>query len=579
MRWALVVVGTLGVLFGGCKKKKDACAKKCQRLLACYEETRGAVKDDKAAQRRCVRICNASSKSRYKKAVDSFGKLSCLEFMRRHRAEARFLMEARPPRAGASGPGQGQAAAIDPAEHPFPLLRARPPSDPKKRRGWLSPVQKDVDKVIITRPDQTIVLERTRPGVRVGDVGEWRLTKPTDALADRFAVRNLLNRLERMVIRERARDVSPGQFARHGLDDRRGIRCQVFIGDKVIADMIVGRAERPRKGKRPPRRSITTLIRKWGTSDVYRVTGSLTYIFKRSASGWRDASVVHVRREDMAGLSLTLSTGKLVLKRDPAETSPRRRFSNWEIVSSKPPLPSLDQSSITRLVSVLTRLRASSFVNTDKVEDTGLASPRATIEITDKDGKVTTLLVGRKDHKRRAAFAQLKGDKRVFLVRHPLDELPDQPISHFRDKKLLDARAGELTSLTVEKGGQRVRFERSGRVWKMVEPAGRTFDRNRLMGSVRMLEGRFSAYKFASKTDDATTGLSTPSGRIKVTVARAGKPERTVEVLIGRQGARGDVYVQVKGQPQVYLVRRWVLNRVFRGPEEWSRGTRRRGAR
>lgn len=583
MRWSLIVIGVLGLMWGGCKKKKSVCEKKCQSLLACYEETRGAISDDKGALRRCSRICDAKSQSRYKKAVNSFGKLSCLEFMRRYRAEARFLMESKRGRAGPGGKRGGvRRAGIDPSNHPFPELRSRPPSDPKKRRGWRSPVQKDVDRVLIVRPDQTIELKRSKPGVRAGDVGVWELSKPKPAPADRFAVRNLLNRLERMVIREKATDILPAHFARHGLDDKRGIRCRVYIGEKVLADMIVGKAERPNNRgkaqgqgkKRAPRRGrggITTLIRKAGTNDVYRVTGSLTYIFKRAAVGWRDATVIRIQREDLAKLSITLTTGQLVLQRNAAETNPRKRFSNWKIASSKPELKTLDQSAVTRLVSVLTRLRATSFVAGDKPAEQGLVKPRAAIELTDKDGKVTTLLLGAKDAKRRAAYAQIKGDKRVFLVRHPLDDLPDQPISNYKDKLLVRAQPNEITSLLIEKNGEQVKFTKQGRVWKAVKPAELSFDRNKLMGSVRMLEGRFSAHKFATKTDAATTGLSKPGGRIVVTVTEPKKPVRTVEVLIGRAGPRGDFYVQVKGQPQVHLVRRWVLNRIYRGPREWAR--------
>jgi Domain of unknown function (DUF4340) len=583
MRWALIVIGVMGLIWGGCKKKKSACQKKCQRLLTCYEETRGAVPNDKAALRRCSRICDSKSKSRYKKAIGRFGKLSCLEFMRQHRAEARFLMEsgrAKTGRAGRRGAGRGGSrAGIDPSNHPFPLLRSRPPSDPKKRRGWRSPVQKDVDRVIITRTDETIVLKRSKPGVRAGDVGAWELTKPIGAPADRFAVRNLLNRLERMVVREKATDIGRDQFARHGLEDKRGIRCQVYIGDKVIADMIVGNPQKPKRGAkrgasrsaRRGRRGITTLIRKFGTDDVYRVTGSLTYIFKRAASGWRDATVIGVQREDLAKLSLTLTSGQIVLKRDATETNSRKRFTNWELVSSKPELKTLDQSAITRLVSLLTRLRATSFVSKSTPEETGLDKPRGIIELTDKDGKVTILLVGAKDGKKRAAFAQIKGDKRVFLVRHPLDDLPDQPISNYKDKRLINALAGEINSILIEKNSETVKFTKVGRVWKADEPADLTFDRNKLMGSVRMLEGRFSAHRFATKTDPAATGLSKPGGRIVVTVAVPKKPVVTVEVLIGRVGPRGDFYVQIKGKPQVYLVRKWVLNRIYRGPREWAR--------
>lgn len=584
MRSLVIVVAALGVFGGGCKKKDGACAKKCKKMLACYEETRGAVKDDSSGLRRCTRICEGKSASRYKKAIGAFESLSCLEFMKKYRAEASFLMNPRRMSGervpGKKGPAQG---GLDASEHPFPKLQSRPPSDPKERRGWRSNVQKNVDRIVIQRTDATIELKRTQPGDKPGDMGTWELVQPQKAPADRFAIRNLITRLERMVFRSRADDIKSADFPRHGLDDKTGIRCKVYAGETVIADMIIGKPERGGAGagagarrRAAPRGQggITTLIRKAETNDVYRVMGSLSYIFKRAASGWRDATVIDVKREDLAKLSLKVVGGTLVLKRDPNEQNPRMRFTNWEIVSATPALTNLDQSAVTRLVSVLTRLRATSFITDPKVAETGLDKPRGTVELTDKAGKVITLLIGNKDGKRRAAFAQIKDDKRVFLVRHPLDELPEESIGSYRDKALVDAKVGEITTFQVVKEGESVKFVRDGRAWKASEPAGLNFDRNKLMGTIRMLEGRFSAHKFADKTDSATTGLGASKGRIVVTVQAPKKPARTVELLVGKSGPRGDFYVQVKGQSEVYLVRRWVLNRVFLGAKEWTRQAR-----
>jgi len=339
----------------------------------------------------------------------------------------------------------------------------------------------------------------------------------------------------------------------------------------------VGRADRAgQKG----RGGVSTLIRKAGTNEVWRVTGSLTYLFKRPATGWRDATVIHFKREDIAQLVIKTPNGSLSLKRDPTEQNPRKKFTNWEIVESQPKLASLDQNSITRLVSVLTHLRATNMIKDAKPADTGLAKPRASVTIQDKNGKSITLLIGNRDARRRSAYGQIQGETRVFRLRHPLDELPDDPIASYRDKTLVKADLNQIVGLTVIKKGETVKFEKKGRLWQVVKPAGMKFNQSRLISTIRLLEGRFAAHEFSRETSPAVTGLDNPQGRILVQVQeKPDKPVREVEILVGKAGKRGDFYVQVKGQKEIEMVRRWVLNRVWRSVKEWERAAGRRGPR
>lgn len=566
--------GALLLLVPGCEKEKSACEQKCDKLVTCYQETRGALKARQAAVKRCARLCEGKGDAKLQKAVKEFGKLSCLDFMRRHRGEAQAIVK------GDGRPAKrrrGARRAAGKGVHPFPALHARPPRDPRKRRKWRSPVLQKVDRILIRKPKETVELKRVEPGTRAGDVGRWKLVRPKEQPADRFAVRNLLNRLQRLRFRGRA-EIAPKEYGRHRLGDETGVRCTVYHGDKVLADMIVGRAERSGRKRRG---GVTTLVRKAGTQQVWRVAGSLTYLFKRPASGWKDATVIHFRREDIRKLAIVKPDGKLVVKRDPEEKNPRKRFTNWEIVESEPKLESLDQNSITRLVSVLTHLRATNVIKDPKPEKTGLDKPRAEVTLHEKGGKSVTLLIGNKDEKRRSAYGRIKGDDRVFRLRHPLDELPDEPIRSFRDKTLVEAKLNEVVALEVVKNDETVRFEKKGRLWKAVKPEGLKFNQSRLISTIRLLEGRFAAHRFARDAKPEKTGLDKPQGRIIVTVkpTKPDKPERKVEILIGQAGKRGDFYAKVKGKGPVVLIRRWILNRVWRDSKEWNQRRRNRRRR
>lgn len=576
-----VSIASLAILLLlGCKKRDTPCEKNCKKLASCYAKHDRSLRNRAGAVKNCARLCSAEGGKKYREALESLEMTGCQGFMDSNRRLARMLIRGgRFVKGGRRGRGR-PATSLPASQHPFPAIHGVPPADPKARRNWRSPVLEKVDQIVITRGKLRIELKRVAEGKTAVDAGDWNMLKPEQGKADRIAVRNLLNKLGRMVFRGKE-DIDPKDFAKHQLDEATGTNCQLMGKGKLLADMIVGtHAGKGSGGKSKGSGGLQTLVRKKGSDVVFTVAGSLAYLFRRAPSGWRDATVVEIKREDLARLSLTLTSGQLVLKRDPNEKNPRLKYTNWVVERAEPPLGTLDQSEVTRLVAVLTRLRAVSFVATPKPGETGLEKPRATVVMADRNGKTVTLLIGKKQPKRRATYAQLKGDSRVFLARQPLDELPERAVTDFRDKTLIAAEVGQITAITVEHKGARSVFRKQGRIWKMQEPINVTLDRAKLMSAVRLLEGRFSAHRFAAGVTPAKAGLLRPEGRIIIEISEPKQPKRRAEVLVGKTAERGNIYVQVKGETQVFLMRSWMLKRVYRGPKEWSAGaagTRKKG--
>lgn len=572
--WLMLVLWLFPL--AACKKAETACQKKCKGLLTCYEETRGPVSAAAKSLAACEALCEGKGDKERGKVLASFGTMDCAAWMRRHRAEAdQVLGLGDPSRASKTASG----APGESGDHPFPKLvpgsvpSSAPgsvpgsPGSPKGATAKAKSLQERVDRIVITTPRETVELVRAKGSVPSKEAPAWELLQPTKGLADSIAVRNLLNRVERLPVKGRAQ-IAPKDFASHHLTEKHGVRCQIYEGEELLADMIVGRPDRPgAKG----RGGVMTLVRPTGSDQVWRVTGALTYLFNRPAEGWRDASVIHLKREDIVHLSLVSPGGKLVLRRDPNETDPQKSLTNWEIVESEPSLSSLDQNAILRLISVLTHLRAPSFEKDATVEQTGLDKPQATVALRDKGGKMVVLLIGNRDTGRRSAFGQVQGDPRVFQLRHPLDELPEEPITSYRDKTLVHAELNQVVGLVVEKDGQRSEFAKDGTQWKALKPEALKPNLGRLLGAVRLLEGRFSGHELARDAAPQTTGLDAPRGRILVKVQlQDEKPPKTVEILVGKSGLRGDVYVQVKGEREVMLIRKWILDRIWQLPKDWE---------
>ena len=260
--------------------------------------------------------------------------------------------------------------------HPFPALQVEPPQDPKERREWQSPIKKDVDRIELTRQGKSIVLKRTKRGEGAHDVGEWKMVKPVDYKANTGKIRQLINRIERLefweVYTKRKED-----FKDLKVDEANGVRAKIMAGEKVLADMIIGKTIQT---KIADRSQTYTAVRKHSANTVWKVVGSLTNVFDQPADKWRDSEILSEKQDRIAALVIKDSDGNfLAAKRNPDETDRQKKRNNWELVASTPTLDKLDQNDFSRLSTSVARLRAKDFADDKKPADVGLDKPERKI--------------------------------------------------------------------------------------------------------------------------------------------------------------------------------------------------------
>ncbi len=149
----------------------------------------------------------------------------------------------------------------------------------------------------------------------------------------------------------------------------------------------------------------------------------------------------------------------------------KKQGSKWEMTQPKS-LPA-DQDAVGSIVSNLAALNADKVVE-DKAADLkpyGLADPTLDIQVTKKDGKTATVLVGDDTPTGSGAYAKLPNDPRVFtiasFVKSGLDKRPDD----LRDKRLLTFDSDKLTRVELQAKVQTIEFGKNGsNEWQIVKP-------------------------------------------------------------------------------------------------------------
>jgi hypothetical protein len=201
------------------------------------------------------------------------------------------------------------------------------------------------------------------------------------------------------------------------------------------------------------------------------------------------------------------------------------------------------------------------------------------------------------------------------LIKSPA-ELRDRTVIKLTDQQ-------QVVRMEILKDGETTILAREKGKWTAVQPKDLKIDEAAVDREVKSLATRWNAKAFSTETDVAKTGLDKPVGRILLTVetgaapaapaapakdamapdamapdamapdamaagdrkpdamaaaaaapaapaAPAAKVETMViEILIGKEAAKRELYVQVKGRPDVFIMNEFSLKSLWKPSKEW----------
>lgn len=369
---------------------------------------------------------------------------------------------------------------------------------------------------------------------------DWRVKEPGDWKADQQAVKQVLDGLEKLSFADVASENVDKQ-AELGVADGKGARVVAKDGGgKTLADLHVGKSI-----------GGYTMMRVDDKKETWQASGLYPYTVGRAPSGWRDHAIFELTAADIDKLTVEAPGGKLVLTKEAGGDKDKPNDAKWKIVETTGTAPKtsadLDMTQVNAVVQGISNLHATDFADDKKVDEV-----KGKLAITvDAKGKPHTLWVGFESGD--DVYVASSDSPQVYTVKKfSIEHLARKPID-YRDKTIVKAKEADLQSVDITAGSDTTVLTQKDGKWSAAKG---TADDSKVKPAVGGFDN-FVAASFAEGVDAATAGLKKPSGR--AVLHEKGKPPITITV--GAATKDGDYYVQKSGSPDIYLVKKYAVDR------------------
>jgi hypothetical protein len=201
-----------------------------------------------------------------------------------------------------------------------------------------------------------------------GESAKWMVTLPVRYEAYQSYIDTMLSRLEELKIDAIAAE-SKVSYEDLEIDADHATEVKVFKGGSQILHFIVGGY----KGG-------ATMVRFPKDDKVYRVRGSIGYLFAKPVRDWREKRILNIENDQVTRLEFSDPSGAFAFS---------KVENNWKNESATA-ISDYDSKKISGFVSTVAHLRATDFEDTLKPEQAGLGEGAASVtlyytEKTDKD--------------------------------------------------------------------------------------------------------------------------------------------------------------------------------------------------
>lgn len=154
----------------------------------------------------------------------------------------------------------------------------------------------------------------------------------------------------------------------------------------------------------------------------------------------------------------------------PPVTITRQASDKWQITA--PASYPADTSAVTAILTSLNPLMGDQVVEDKATNLTpfGLANPAVEVDVTEKDGKSHSVLVGDNTPAGGDVYVALAGDPRVFTAASYIKTSLNKTLGDLRDKRLLPTDASSVTTMDLRSKGQDIAFGRVQDGWQIQKP-------------------------------------------------------------------------------------------------------------
>lgn len=252
----------------------------------------------------------------------------------------------------------------------------------------------ETNKIVITNADKgEVVLEKKGTGADA----KWEVTKPVQAPANQTNVKQVLDNLKELKVKEViTAKPSDEQRKEFQFDKDKAVHVTTYKGDEKLLDASFGKS-----GARGQMAMVE------GKPSIYLVSGYSSYSYTRELKGWRDTEIFKFDDANVTNVTIENKSGAFSFTKG-GET--------WAGTLKDKPITDFNPEKVKDGLRNLKALNAEDFGDGKSPADTGLDNPEAKITINLKDGAGKYVLKIGKVSTGTSRYAQKEGDPTVFIV-------------------------------------------------------------------------------------------------------------------------------------------------------------------
>ncbi|MFH1263333.1 MAG: DUF4340 domain-containing protein [Pseudomonadota bacterium] len=411
----------------------------------------------------------------------------------------------------------------------------------KKEQSIVSLDLEKVDRIVISETDGSVTLERRRKDgkgnftdrfARFTEefeiVPEWRIVEPVETLPDHFAVTTLLANLKDLTASKTVSETGEHP-TEYGLVPAK-VKVELFgKGEKnPLLAVSIGDSNTAANG---------IYVQTSASPKIHLAGMSLDYLRTRKFSDWRKKEVIGIKEPTkVKKITVDVVKGKkkerVVVGRDAKGV--------WEIL--EPTRSRADGSAVDIFLNELKSLRATEIASDNAGVDAkkfSLDRPfaRIALEIETNQGKETQELIagGGDENDPGKGFSLRRLDlPQIFSIASYMREKLSKNFNSFVAKSPFTLESAKITSVEVDREGDRTELWKKGEKWTAAKPAGVEADEAGI-GSFLSYLGNFKAREYLGK-----------SGTVKST-----HPVLRVSLAAGDRKESISVFAAEGGEPEV----------------------------
>lgn len=309
------------------------------------------------------------------------------------------------------------------------------------------------------------------------------------------------------------------------LDGAKGIKLKE--GKDVLFELLIGKSIK--HGDK--------VIRLAGSDEMFAAKGNFWAILKSDSKDWRKRSFAQIKKDSIEKLEISQGGNTLSFEKDRDDT-------DWKPSAKGQKLPDdfrLDQDKVEGVITAISNLRASDFVDSSdakKTAEANLDKTQTTVKVFDKDKEALEIRLG-KDSAGKEYYAMPKEGEQIYEISEYTFNNLALGAEKFRDLSLMDFEASQIANMKIQTAKRETLVEKKAGSWSISKPSklpeGFEADWSRVDAMLRSLKN-LKASRVATSQNKSVVS----SKNIVVSVELKDKEGKTSRVRFGAPVKKGD---------------------------------------